>query len=80
MQTLSKQVLTDTVTGISSTESYSYASGAYYYDTTDLWGREYVGFARVNIRDKNTDTSMYFHQSQTASPDPLKYQDHIAKK
>ena len=23
---------------------------------------------------------MYFYQSQTASPDPLKYQDHIAKK
>ncbi|MBP9812719.1 hypothetical protein KBC86_05015, partial [Candidatus Gracilibacteria bacterium] len=73
-------VLTDTVTGISSTENYSYGSGNYYYDSTDIWGREYVGFARVSIRDNKTDKTLYFHQSQTASPDPLKYQDHIAKK
>lgn len=37
VQTLSKQVLTDTVTGISSTEMYSYGSGHYYYDSTDIW-------------------------------------------
>lgn len=80
VQTLSKQVLIDQVTGITATESYSYGSGNYYYDTTDIWGREYVGFARVGIRDNTTDKTLYFHQSQTADPDPLKYQDHIAKK
>jgi hypothetical protein len=80
VQTLSKQMLTDQVTGISSIENYSYGSGSYYYDATDIWGREYVGFARVGIRDNITDKTLYFHQSQTADPDPLKYQDHIAKK
>jgi RHS repeat-associated protein len=80
VQTLSKQVFTDTVTGVSSTEDYEYEGGHYYYDATDLWGREYVGFARVNIRDGKTEKSLFFHQSQTASLDPLKYNDHIAKK
>jgi RHS repeat-associated protein len=80
VMTLSRQVLEDTVTGIKSEESYSYSGGHYYYDPTDFWGREYVGFGQVSITDEKVKKVLYFHQSQTAWDNPLKYQDHISKK
>lgn len=42
VMTLSRQILEDSITGIQSDETYTYAGGHYYYDSTDLWGREYV--------------------------------------
>lgn len=80
VMTLSKQTLEDAVTGIKSEESYSYSGGHYYYDSADLWGREYVGFGQVTISDEKAKKVLYFHQSQTSDPNPLKYQDHISKK
>jgi RHS repeat-associated protein len=78
--TLSKQIFEDSVTWINSEESYSYSGWHYYYDSTDLWGREYVGFGEVTISDDKTKKILSFHQSQTSWVTPLKYQDHISKK
>ncbi len=80
VMTLSKQILEDGVTGIRSKEAYSYSWGHYYYDPSDLWGREYVGFGQVTVSDEKTKKILYFHQSQTAVSNALKYQDHISKK
>jgi RHS repeat-associated protein len=80
VMTLSRQTFEDSVTGIQSEESYSYSSGHYYYDSSDLWGREYVGFGEVTISDDKTKKVLYFHQSQTSWVSLFKYQDHISKK
>lgn len=80
VQTLSKQVFTDSVTGVSSTETFEYGSGSYYYDSSDIWGREYVGFGHVMISDSKSKKDIYFHQSKNSELNPLKYNDHIAKK
>ena len=80
VQTLSKQVFTDSVTGVSSTETFEYGSGSYYYDSSDIWGREYVGFGHVTISDTKSKKDIYFHQSKNSKINPLKYNDHIAKK
>ena len=80
VQTISKQTLIDDVTGLKSVESYTYDGGHYYYDSTDIWWREYVWFARVNIIDDKAEKNIYFHQSQSSKPNPLKFQDHIQKK
>lgn len=80
VMTLSKRVSEDMITGLRSQESYEYAGWHYYYDMSDIWGREYVGFANVTITDDRMRKVIYFHQSHNSDVDKLKFQDHISKK
>ncbi len=80
VQTLSKSRLEDTITWVKTEESHTYENGHYYYDSSDIWGREYVGFGKVTTTDTDSREVLYFHQSQTAPSAPGKYQDHIMKK
>lgn len=83
LMTLSKIDYTDSITWQKSSESFEYAGGSYYYDASDLYGREYTGFYQTTVTDDTGRKQVsYFHQSQnSASGSTLgEYQDHISKK
>lgn len=83
LMTLSKIDYTDSITGQKSFETFEYAGGNYYYDSKDLYGREYAGFYQTTVTDDTGNKQIsYFHQSQTSSNGSIlgEWQDHISKK
>lgn len=73
----------DEVTSQTYTETYDYAGGDYYYDSSDIYGREYAGFHKVSKTDSLGKKEVtYFHQWQGSEDGSIKgeYQDHISKK
>lgn len=83
LMTLSKIDYLDSITGQTSNETFEYAGGNYYYDSSDLFGREYAGFYQTTVTDDTLRKQIsYFHQSQTSTDGNSlgEWQDHISKK
>ena len=76
----------DTITGVSGTQTMSYTGGSYYVDYSNIYGREYAGFNRVETVDSfGNKTITFFHQSERSADNSIsqsmgEVDDHISKK
>ena len=83
LKTLHKISYLDTTTGVNNQETFEYAWGAFYFDPSDLYGREYAWFARVTKTDIAWKKEIYyFHQwaNSIDNPELWEFEDHISKK
>lgn len=83
MRTLHKINYEDVSTWLKRQEIYTYADGAFYFDKSDLYGREYAGFWKVTRKLSTWNRDIYyFHQGKNSvdKPELWEFDDHISKK
>lgn len=83
MKTLHEIRYKDAVSWNELIEKYEYANGAFYFDSQDLYGRQYAGFGKVTKTDSLWEKEVsYFHQwaNSLNFPELGEYEDHISKK
>ena len=85
IQMLHKITYKDLVFNTTSTKSFEYHQPHYFYDSANVFTREYAGFHEVIVEDDSAITKTYFHQSELASDNSQsssqgEFEDHISKK
>ena len=83
VKTLSNITYIDSVTGNKLSEDYSYEGWFYYYNSWDIYAREYAWFSKVKKSDNLWKTEIYyFHQWQWSfdGSELWEYNDNINKK
>lgn len=74
LQTLYQDTSNDGA-GLTSTNTYSYAGGLMYYDSSAIPDRKFAGFASITKTDPSKATKVYYHQGNSTDSTHGEYSD-----